>query len=49
MNTVDIILIALIAGGALWLLYRTLWKTKGGCHSSDCSGCSCDSKTKDEH
>jgi hypothetical protein len=30
-----------IAGGAVWLLYSSLWKKKGCCGSdgSGCSGC----------
>jgi len=49
MILVDITLMILIVGGACWLLYNTLWKKKGGCHGSDCSGCSCESKTELKH
>lgn len=31
MGFVDMVLIALIVGGALYLLYRSLWKKKGYC------------------
>jgi len=39
MRIFDIVLMILIAGGAFWLLYRSLWKKKGCCSGSDCSGC----------
>jgi hypothetical protein len=38
MGIVDIVLIALIVGGAVYLLYRSLWKKKGYCHGCDSSG-----------
>jgi len=49
MTAVDITLMILIAGGAFWLLYKTLWVKKGCCSSSDCSGCSCQSRPDDKH
>jgi hypothetical protein len=38
MGFVDIALIVLIVGGAIYLLYRSLWKKKGYCHGCDSSG-----------
>jgi hypothetical protein len=42
MGAFDIILMILIIGGALWLLYYSLWKKKGhcqgGCGSGGCCG-----------
>jgi hypothetical protein len=38
MGFVDIVLIVLIVGGALYLLYRSLWKKKGYCHGCTPSG-----------
>jgi hypothetical protein len=38
MGFVDIALMVLIVGGALYLLYRSLWKKKGYCHGCDSSG-----------
>lgn len=40
MGLSDIILMILIVGGAVWLLYRSLWKKKGCCGDSGCGGCS---------
>lgn len=39
MSVVDIFLMMLIGGGAVWLLYRSLWKKKGCCGGSECGGC----------
>lgn len=39
MSVFDITLMILIAGGAFWLLYRSLWKKNGhcqGCSSGKC-------------
>ena len=40
MGVSDIVLMVLIIGGALYLLYRSLWKKKGHCagccHSGQC-------------
>jgi hypothetical protein len=36
MGLFDIILMTMIIGGALWLLYRSLWKKKGCCGSNGC-------------
>ena len=44
MGLFDISLMILIVGGAIWLLYHSLWKKKGHCHG--CEGGSCDSKGK---
>ena len=38
MGIVDIVLIVLIVGGAVYLLYRSLWKKKGYCPGCDTSG-----------
>lgn len=38
MGLFDIILMAVIAGGALWLLYRSLWQKKGCCGGDGCIG-----------
>jgi hypothetical protein len=38
MGFVDIVLIVLIVGGAVYLLYRSIWKKKGYCHGCDPSG-----------
>jgi len=43
MGTFDIILMVVIAGGALWLLYRSLGKKKGCCGSDGCGGGGCGS------
>ncbi len=37
MGIVDVALIVLIVGGAIYLLYRSLWKRKGYCHGCDSS------------
>ncbi|MDD2310401.1 MAG: FeoB-associated Cys-rich membrane protein [Desulfuromonadaceae bacterium] len=39
MGLFDVCLMMLIAGGAVWLLYHSLWKKKGCCGS--CNGTSC--------
>jgi hypothetical protein len=44
MGFIDIALMIVIAGGALYLLYRSVWKKKGHCQGCD-SG-SCDVKKK---
>ncbi len=39
MEIYDVIWMAMIVGGALYLLYRSVWKKKGhcgGCSSSSC-------------
>ena len=38
MGIVDIVLIVPIVWGAVYLLYRSLWKKKGYCHGCDPSG-----------
>jgi hypothetical protein len=38
MGIVDYVLIGLIVGGAIYLLYRSLWKKKGYCHGCTPSG-----------
>ncbi|MDX9714260.1 MAG: FeoB-associated Cys-rich membrane protein [Dissulfurispiraceae bacterium] len=40
MGLIDIVLIAVIISGAGYLLYRSIWKKRGGCSgcSSGCSG-----------
>ena len=44
MGIVDVFLMVLIIGGAVYLLYRSLWKKKGHCMGCD-SGI-CDVKKK---
>lgn len=39
MGFTDLILAAAIAGGALWLLYRSLWRKKGHCRGCDGGVC----------
>jgi hypothetical protein len=38
MGIVDTVLIALIIGGAAYLLYRSLWKKRGYCPGCDPPG-----------
>lgn len=38
MTILDIVLMVAIVGGAIWLLYRSLWKKKGCCGGDGCSG-----------
>jgi hypothetical protein len=44
MGLIDILLMGLIIAGAVYLLYRSLWKKKGHCQGCD-SG-TCDTKKK---
>ncbi|MCP2501140.1 MAG: FeoB-associated Cys-rich membrane protein [Deltaproteobacteria bacterium] len=37
MGIVDVALIVLIVGEAIYLLYRSIWKRKGYCHGCDSS------------
>lgn len=37
MGFADIVLMGLIVAGALYLLYRSVWKKKGYCHGCDSS------------
>jgi hypothetical protein len=37
MGIVDVVLIVMIVGGAVYLLYRSLWKKKGYCAGCDTS------------
>ena len=39
MGIVDIIWMAVILGGASWLLYRSVWKKKGHCQGCDSGSC----------
>lgn len=39
MGCADLMLAAVILGGALWLLYHSLWKRKGHCPGCDGGGC----------
>ena len=39
MEALDVVLIAVILGGAIWLLYHSLWKRKGCCGSCNGNGC----------
>lgn len=41
MGGADLMLMLAILAAALWLLYRSLWKSRGrcpGCSGNDCSG-----------
>ena len=38
MGIVDVVLIVVIVGGAVYLLYRSLWKKRGYCTGCDTSG-----------
>jgi hypothetical protein len=40
----DIIIAAVILAGACYLLYISLWKNKGNCCGSGCSGGNCHKK-----
>ncbi len=42
MGLSDIIWVALIIAGAVYILYRSLWKKKG--HCSGCSSAACEMK-----
>jgi hypothetical protein len=44
MGIVDVLLMVLIIGGAVYLLYRSLWKKKG--HCIGCDSETCDVKKK---
>jgi len=44
MGIVDVLLMVLIIGGAVYLLYRSIWKKKG--HCSGCDMETCDVKKK---
>ncbi len=44
MGFTDIVLIALIISGAVYLLYRSLWKKKG--HCSGCTEGMCETKKR---
>ena len=44
MEFVDILLMGLIIAGAVYLMYRSIWKKKGHCQGCD-SG-TCDTKKK---
>jgi hypothetical protein len=39
MEFFEILLMAAIAGGAVWILYKSLWKKKGCCGEDGCGGC----------
>jgi hypothetical protein len=44
MSIADILWMAFFLGGAGYLLYRSFWKKKGGCHGCGDSGCCGSSK-----
>lgn len=46
MGFVDIVLMALIIAGAIYLLYRSVWKKKGHCQG--CNSETCDREKKRE-
>ncbi|MFO0751820.1 MAG: FeoB-associated Cys-rich membrane protein [Thermodesulfovibrionales bacterium] len=39
MDSVDVIWMAVIVAGALYLLYRSVWKKKGHCQGCDSGTC----------
>jgi hypothetical protein len=45
MGFTDIIWMVSIIGGALYLLYRSIWKKKGHCQGCDSGGCSAGKKS----
>jgi len=49
MGIVDILLMVLIIGGAVYLLYRSLWKKKGHCHGCDSEACDVKKKLKQKN
>ncbi|TAL22006.1 MAG: FeoB-associated Cys-rich membrane protein [Nitrospirae bacterium] len=49
MNFVDIALMAVIIAGALYLLYRSLWKKKGHCQGCDSETCNVKKKFNPKH
>lgn len=40
MGPVDMVIAGIILAGAIYMLYRSLWKKKGHCHG--CTSGSCD-------
>jgi len=40
MGVTDLIIAAVIVGGALYLLYHSLWKKKGHCQGCETGSCS---------
>lgn len=44
MGATDILLMGVIIGGALYLLYRSVWKKKG--HCSGCNSVTCEMNKK---
>ena len=39
MGLTDLVLMAFIISGAIYLLYRSLWKQKGHCAGCDAAAC----------
>jgi hypothetical protein len=48
MSFIDIALMAVIIVGAVYLLYRSLWKKKGHCPGCDTSSCDMTGKKIDK-
>ncbi|MFA5801486.1 MAG: hypothetical protein WC911_03315 [Thermoleophilia bacterium] len=48
MGVIDYLLMALIAFGAIYLLYHSVWKKKGQCIGSGCGSGSCHSGNSSE-
>lgn|GEM_PF-696166 len=46
MGSIDIALMAVIIGGAVYLLYRSVWKKKGHCPGCDAGTCDIIKKKK---
>lgn len=45
MTAADMAIAAAVLGAALWLLWRSVWRSKGGC--AGCSGGACRSSQRD--
>ncbi len=49
MNFVDIALMVVIIAGAVYLLYRSLWKKKGHCQGCDMGSCEAKKKSNSKN
>lgn len=49
MGISDMIIAAVILGGAGWLLYHSLWKKKGHCYGCEGGSCGTGNKHKKGH
>ncbi|MHB0916070.1 MAG: FeoB-associated Cys-rich membrane protein [Thermoleophilia bacterium] len=48
MGIIDYLLMVIVVGGAVYLLYHSIWKKKGQCCGSGCGTGSCQSGSPDE-